>query len=82
LDQILERDRNFWRVASAGMAVAVSPRLQEQMKVRLFFLAAFHAYVVLGLARLSGVVLRTGLLLIAALCAARRLSLHWIIGAP
>jgi hypothetical protein len=52
------------------------------MKIELLFLATFHAYVILGLARLSGVVLRTGLLLIAALCAARWLSLHWIFGAP
>jgi hypothetical protein len=48
---------------------------------RLFLLAAFHAYVIFGLACLSRVILRTGLLLIAALCAARLLSPYWVVGA-
>jgi hypothetical protein len=51
------------------------------MKIELFFLAAFRAHVILGLACLSSVVLRTGPHLIPTLCAARWLSLHWIIGA-
>ena len=51
------------------------------MKTKLFFLAAFHAYVVFGLARLPSVILRTGPLLIATLRAARWFSLYWIVGA-
>src|SRR5262249_50146521 len=54
------------------------PRLNSEQRpiCQLFFLARFHTDIVLGLARLSGIILVTGLLLFTALLTAlRRFSL-------